>query len=254
MRDDVLHLARVLGGGMDEHVAVLAGHGEGDLPFQVEVLLAAQAELADQALRRALQLLLQFAALELVVVEHGGPGDDGVVDVDCRHGRGRGDACPPCRPPGLVAGLGDHDEQHLAVEHDLALGDERVVADALGADVVAAGDVGGGQHVDDAGRGAHRVEIERGDAAGGDGRIARCQMQRGGRQRHVVGVVGGAGDMLDGAVVGDRLADDGKLLLARRRFLGRSRRRRRGALGRNRFGAGRGVVSRRHGLPSRGAR
>ena len=46
MGDDVLHLGRVLGRGMDEHVAVLAGDGERDLAFEVEMLLPADAELA----------------------------------------------------------------------------------------------------------------------------------------------------------------------------------------------------------------
>ena len=182
MGDDVLHLARVLGRGMHEHVAVLAGDGQRHLALQVEMLLAAEAELAGHPLGRALQLLDRLAALELVVVEHRGAGDDGIVDVDRRHGRRRRDARQPRRPPGLVARLGDHDEQHLAVEHDLAFGDQRVVADLLGADVVAAGNVLRGQHRDDAGRGAHRLEVERGHAAGGDGRIARRQMQRAGRR------------------------------------------------------------------------
>ncbi len=53
MGDDVLHLARVLRRGMDDHVAVLAGDGERDLAFEVEVLLAADAELAGDLLRRA---------------------------------------------------------------------------------------------------------------------------------------------------------------------------------------------------------
>ena len=51
--DDVLHLARVLGRGVDDHVAVLAGDGERDLAFEIEMLLSADAEFAGDLLRRA---------------------------------------------------------------------------------------------------------------------------------------------------------------------------------------------------------
>ena len=98
------------------------------------------------------------------------------------------DARQPRRAARLVAGLGDHHEQHLAVEHDLALGDQRIVADVLRADVVLAGNVVGGEHGDDAGGATYRLEVERGHPAGGDRRIARRQMQRAGRLRDVVDI------------------------------------------------------------------
>ena len=41
MRHEMLYLGRVLGGGVDQHGAVLPGERNGDLPFQVEVVLAA---------------------------------------------------------------------------------------------------------------------------------------------------------------------------------------------------------------------
>src|SRR4029079_16124806 len=67
MRDDVLDLGRVLRRGMDEHVAVLAGYREGDLALEVKMFLAADAQFADQLLRRALDLLVDLATLEFVV-------------------------------------------------------------------------------------------------------------------------------------------------------------------------------------------
>jgi hypothetical protein len=45
----VLHLGGVLGGGEEAQGVVFAGDGAGDLAFQVEVLLAAQLDLARQA-------------------------------------------------------------------------------------------------------------------------------------------------------------------------------------------------------------
>ena len=186
-------------------------------PFQVEVLLAADAELAGHPLAARVPAPRPARRARTCSREHRGAGDERVVDVDRRHGRRRRDARQAGGPAGLVAGLGDHDEQHLAVEHDLALGDQRIVADVLRADVVAAGDVVGGEHGDDAGRGfAHRLEVDAGDAAGGDRRVARRQMQRAGRRADVVDIERRAGDVLDGAVVGDRLAHDGERVRARR--------------------------------------
>ena len=52
MRDPVLHLARVLRAAGDVPLVLLARHGEGDLAFQIKVLLPADGELALQAVRR----------------------------------------------------------------------------------------------------------------------------------------------------------------------------------------------------------
>jgi hypothetical protein len=46
MRDHVLHLARVLGRALHQHAAVFLRDGVGDLAFQVELLLAADIQLA----------------------------------------------------------------------------------------------------------------------------------------------------------------------------------------------------------------
>ena len=58
--DEVLHLARMLGRGMDQHVAVLAGDGERHLAFEIEMLLPADAQLAVHA---AAALFASAAAL-----------------------------------------------------------------------------------------------------------------------------------------------------------------------------------------------
>ena len=52
---DVLDLGGMLGRGMNDDVAVLAGQGEGHLAFEIEMLLAADAELGAQPVRRAVQ-------------------------------------------------------------------------------------------------------------------------------------------------------------------------------------------------------
>ena len=72
---------------------------------------------------------------------------------------------------------------------DLAVGEHRLVMPAGRADVVLAGNVLGGQHVDDAGRGAHRRQIDRRDRrACATVDEAEAAMQRAGRLRHVVDV------------------------------------------------------------------
>ena len=60
---------------------------------------------------------------------------------------------------GAGAGRGDEEERLAGIE-DLAVGEQPVVMDDR-ADIVLAGDVGGGEDGDDAGRGADRVEVER---------------------------------------------------------------------------------------------
>ena len=69
--DDVLHLRRVLGRGQDVHRAVLVGDGERDLAFEVEVLLAADAQGAFEPMRAPGDRGVGVAAAEGVVGEHG---------------------------------------------------------------------------------------------------------------------------------------------------------------------------------------
>ena len=59
--DDMLHLGRMLGRGIDGHAAMLLGHGEADLAFEIEMLLAADQE----ALLDAMVRLLRAPALDI---------------------------------------------------------------------------------------------------------------------------------------------------------------------------------------------
>ena len=119
--DHVLHLGRVLGRGIDRDVVVLAGDREGDHALEVEVVLAADALHALQPVRRGRHRRGDVAALELQ-----GLGDEGVVggdrlgDVGDVRQRPVLDLRALRRAAGGVAGLGDHGEERLAVELDLA--------------------------------------------------------------------------------------------------------------------------------------
>ena len=53
VRDDVLGLGRVLGAGLDEHLAVLVDQGQRGVGLQVEVLLPAEFELTAEPVGRA---------------------------------------------------------------------------------------------------------------------------------------------------------------------------------------------------------
>ena len=212
--DDVLDLARVLRRGVDEHVAVLAGNCERHLAFKVEVFLAPHPELAGDLLRRAGNLLGRVAANEAVIGVDPGLGDDRVVDVDHRHRRRRRDPGELHRGAGLVAGSGKHHEEHLAVEHDAFPGDCRIVLDLFRADIVGAGDVLRRQHVDDAGRLLHGLEVDAGGAPGGDRRVARRRVHCAHRLADIVDIDRLAGHVLGGAVMRARLADDRERLRA----------------------------------------
>jgi len=201
MSDDVLDFAGVLGGGIDDHVAVFAGNGERDLPFQIEMFLPADPEFAGDVARRRRDLLGGVAANEGVVRENGRARDAGIVDVDDGHGGSCRDLRQSGAAPRLIAGFRQHDEQHLAVEHHPVRGDRRIVADTLGTDVVHAGYIGGGQDLHDAGGFLDSLEIELGDAADGDRRIARRRMEGADRRPHVVHVDGLAGHVLGAAVM-----------------------------------------------------
>ena len=53
VRDSVLHLGRMLGRALHQHAAVVGGRRERDLAFEIEMVLAAAAQLATEPMRRA---------------------------------------------------------------------------------------------------------------------------------------------------------------------------------------------------------
>ena len=165
------------------------------------MVLAADALHALEPVRRGGHRARDVAAFELQRLgDEGVVGGDRLGDVgDVRQGlvldlgERRGAA-------GGVAGLGDDREDRLAVELDGLLGEDRVVVLADRADVVVR-DVGGGQHVDDAGGGADRVEVDRDDLGVGLVGEPEVGVQGADRLGDVVGVLGEAGDVLVRRVV-----------------------------------------------------
>ena len=187
VRDDVLHLGRMLRRTPQVNAIVFLRHRVRNLPFEVELFLATHVPFAGYASRRTGQRFSRIAAhqmhrrqyvrlLLLGVLRRQDRRQDFIVDV--RQAR--------CTPRCVVR-VGQHRKQRLARVLDDALGQDRVVVNDR-ATIVDSGNIGGDEHVDHAGRGADRRQVHSPHACV----RLRAQTQRGvdgSRQfRNVVGV------------------------------------------------------------------
>ena len=208
VRDQVLHLARMLGRAVDMQRAALLRNGVADLALEVELLLPADVERGLEPARRGRdggahrglvaavggtaaahdvhrRHHVLAARMRVLRRQHRRLRLDGQRVLGARGGAARG-----------VAGARDHGEHRLAQVADLAAvlhgQQDRVVVDDRAA-VVGAGDVVGREHRHHARHGADGVERERRDAPVGRGRQAQRAMQGAGDLGDVVDVGGLAG-------------------------------------------------------------
>ena len=131
-----LDLARVLGGGVDEHrLPVLAGFGPGGVRFQVEMLLAAHRDLAVEGAGGSREAGVHVAAADDVVVGVERVGGDGLGDGQNRGERFILDGNGVGGQPAEFGGFADDEGDELAAEKDVGVGEEDLVP-ADGADVV----------------------------------------------------------------------------------------------------------------------
>ncbi len=205
-RNQQLHLAGMLGRGPDVDLAVFPGGSQRHLAFEIEMILAADGQAALQAAGRCVERGLGVAAghalasLDLQVRDprlgDGHGGWQGLVLDDRLGGGGAGRA----------RAVGGDGEQALAHAIDDALGEQPVVMHHR-AYIVLAGDVGGGEHGDDAGAGAHRRKVHAQDAGVGLGALGQMHVQQPRRFGQVVDIERRPGHMTLGAVVGDRGVD-----------------------------------------------
>jgi hypothetical protein len=210
----LLHLGGVLGGADQVQAVVFAGLGIGNLAFQIKVLLAAHPGVAVQVVGRLGEGLIHRPTRQGKGRQYPGFGGNGAIHVEDGRVRRIGGVLDPGQAhggPGDVPGLGGHHKDHLSVKLHLAGGDHRVIVQD-GAAVVAAGNVGGGEHAAHPGQGAHRVQIQPGDAPPGAGGQARCRVQGAGQFGQIVDVTGGAADVQGGAFVGQGAAHLGAVL------------------------------------------
>ena len=105
-RDDMLRLGRVLGRGVHRHLVAFAGNGERGLALEIEMLLAADRELALQPVRRRADGGVGVAAAEGVVVLHALARLQRVGDRDGRRLLLDVDLGEPRGPARLVARCG----------------------------------------------------------------------------------------------------------------------------------------------------
>ena len=207
VRHDVLRLRRVLRARLDEDLAALVDQRQRGLGLQVEVLLAADLELAAEPVRGPLQRGGRVAAADRPLVALVAAGLDRVVHGDQRGQRLVAGLDRFRALPGRLQGLAEHPADRVAVIHDLA-GEQRLVV--LLAGVVEAGHVVGGQHPHHAGHLVGGVGPQAGDAGVRVRGLDRPGVQ--GAQRaagQVLGVERGAGHVLFRALVGDRQAHHG---------------------------------------------
>ena len=200
-----LHLARVLGRAVDEHVAVFPRHGVRHLALEVELLLAADAKAALQPVRRGGKRRLPVTALERDRGDHERLLRERVLDGEDRRQVLVLDDGEPRRPARRIDRLGDDEEDRLADELHFVGGEDRIVVQDR-PDVVLARNVRGGEDRHDAGRGAHGGEVHRPDAGVGAPGQPECGVERAASLEDVVGVRRLARDVQVRAVVAYRLA------------------------------------------------
>jgi len=203
----MLHVAGMLSGGVDQQLPVLARHHVGDLPFEVEVLLAADAQLALHALRRVGDRRVGIAAPQSGWRQDETVRLQGGVGIEQRSGRAVlvVHAHAPRRHARGLDAAGQHQRHRLTEPKNLALGQHRLVVQH-GADGVVR-HIGRGQDVHHAGHGARRFEVDTHDARMRSQRQRRCGVQRAGELRQVVDVGRSAGHVQVRALVRQFLAD-----------------------------------------------
>ena len=201
--NEMLHLARMLRRGVDQHVAVLTRDGERHLAFEIKVLLPADAQPAFHAIGAFGERGGAVVLAEGVVGQDVLVGGERVIDGHAvRAGRdlklGELDGAPR-----FAARLRHHRERDLPVKLDASFDEDRIVVQHR-PDIVLAGNVCGGEHSDHAGRGAHRIEIDAKQLPDGYRRTADRDMQQAFRLPHVVHEGRGPGDMLGRRVMAQR--------------------------------------------------
>ena len=202
MGDAVLHLGRMLGRREHVHVAGLAGRREGDLAFEIEMVLAAAAHLAGQPVRGLGEAGGEIAAGDRLRRADIVLARDRLLDgQDCGQ-RLIGDGDELRRRARLVERRRRHRGHRLAGIGDAIGGEQRLVA-ADRRDVVLARDVRGGDDGDDARSGAGARAIDRENAGVRVGAEHQRGFERAARGRDIVDIERLARDMAAGAVVAD---------------------------------------------------
>ena len=204
----VLHLGRVLGRGMDHHVAIVLRQGQRHLPLQIEMLLSADLDPAlDHHWRCSNRGLRVALAPQLRPALKPRTGGQRVVNRQDRLFLGIGNPPQPCGLARRQMAGGHHQKHRLTDVMHQAPRQQRLIPGMGGRQVDVMRQVGVGQHPHHAGGRAHRRKVHRGNGAACDGGQAERQVQCVGRGGNIVDIAGLAGDMQRRAVMGQGGAD-----------------------------------------------
>ena len=206
VRHMVLNFSGVLAGALDRHRPRLRREGERDLAFKIEMLLAADFDLAfnDMGCRGDRRVRVASDA-DHRLIEIVFRGDRFVECEDCGE-RVVIDFRLARRGPRGVVRLGDNDEQRLARKMHRSFGKQRF-RHRHRRHVVCAGKIFRSDDRDHRRCRPHSRKIHPLDSAMRDLGKAERQMKRSSRRRYVVDIGCAAGDVQQGGVVVDRGAD-----------------------------------------------
>ena len=204
--DFVLNFSGMLGGGMDQHIAIVLWQGAGGLAFEVEMLLPADLKCIAQAHGRIDQHGLRLPAFpnhRIAKTAVGGKrlinGQNGVFVRNVELGQTRGLACRQMR--------GRRDQKHgLSDIMHLVRGQEWLIMHGWG-NIIGKGQVRGGHHGDHARRMTHLCQIKPIDLTRSHRGLAKCQMHGVGGQGDVIDIARRTRNMQFGGIMGQGFGD-----------------------------------------------
>src|SRR5215207_500642 len=187
-------------------VAILARDRQGDLAFEIEVLLPADAEPTFQFHRRLCDRRMRITATISIIRQHGFAALQRILDGDARglgfdlHHRLLDGAARH------VAVRRDDGEQGLTQKADVDVDEERIVAEG-GRYVVLAGNVGRGENRHDARYGAYGRYVEGEQSPARLRRLTDGDVQRALGLADIVDILRRTLNVLDAGIVRQGLAD-----------------------------------------------
>ena len=194
VRDDILHLGRMLRRTPQVDAIVFLRHSIRNLPLEVELFLAPDIPFAGDASRRARQRFRRITAHQMHRRQYVRALVLGLLRREDRRQDFIVDACQPRRAPCRVVRIGEHREQRLPRVLDEAIGQDRVVVNDRAA-IVDPWNIRGDEHVDHACRGADRCQVHSLQASVCLGAQAQRRIHGSRQFRNVVGVGRLAGDV-----------------------------------------------------------
>ena len=202
----VLHFAGMLRRAVNQQVAILSGHGHGDMPLEVKLVLAAQVELSVQAVWRIAQRFLAVPPGDRFAGQDEGLLADSFLRIEYRGQQFVLDVCKTCCPARLRVTVCRNGEYRVAhILHHLRR--ENRIVFQYRTEIVRSGYIGRGEHRHHAGRRKNRFEIEVLELRVGMFARTYGDVQQAARFRDIVRIQRPAADVQMTAVVGQRLSD-----------------------------------------------